>query len=268
MKKLCSFFVFYLAFIHLIFAGGGCVIDSANTRFFYPAPDSLPCIERNVAYGEVIQIAVPQTINLQDFGAPFPFILTVDSVVITGVNGLPNGIAYSPNPANGVLYGGERGCALVYGTTSDPSGRYPVTFNGTFTAHGMPFPPFFDGDTTLDMATLQNLSQGMFDMYVDVIEQGAACRPFSDISDFQISGNEISVCPNPNNGSFRLTIESKNRMPSEIEISDLTGRAIYSQLMGQESPTSFINLDRVSKGLYTIQLKTPNGFTSKLVSIE
>ena len=252
------------------FAANSCTIDSANTQFFAPGPDSLPCIERTVYYDQSIQIAVPTTINLQDFGAPLSFILTVDSVVITGVNGLPNGITYAPNPSNGVLYGGKKGCAQVYGTTTDSAGHYPITFNGTFTAHGFPFPPFFDGDTTIDFATLQSLGQGMFDMFVDVINPGDPCRPSLGIGSFNSSLNtNIHIVPNPSNGIIGLSLDAGRRLNGEIAVLDMTGRKIFSQpidAVGLYKTT--INLSNYSKGLYTLQLRTAEGFESKSISIE
>src|SRR5687768_17047763 len=113
MKKLYSFLIFAFSSISFLAAQPPCTIDSSNTAFFSPRPDSLACVERTQSYSQVIQIAVPASINMQDFGAPFPYYLFVDSVVITGVNGLPTYITYSSIPANGVLYGGQRGCALV-----------------------------------------------------------------------------------------------------------------------------------------------------------
>lgn len=246
-----------------------CVIDSSNTDFF-PRPDSLPCVERTIAYNEVIQIAVPTSIDLQDFGAPFPFILYVDSVVITGVNGMPTGITYQAKPANGVLYGGGFGCALVTGTTTVPAGRYPLTFDGTFTAHGQAFPPFFDGDTTIDFATLAAQSQGMFQLYLDVIEPGSACRPVSSIRDFNAALNaSLFIFPNPNNGIFELKVNSGGKINGEIAITDVTGRNIFIQplnTVGLYSTT--INLSGLPKGIYAVQLKTAEGFASKTISIE
>lgn len=270
MKKI--FFVLSISLIaQLTYAGGGCVIDSANTDFFSPRPDSLPCIERTVAYNQIIQIAVPSSVDLQDFGAPIPFVLTVDSIVITGVDGLPNGITYYMNPDSGVLYGGQNGCAQVIGTTTDPTGHYPVTFQGTFTAHGSPFPPFFDGDTTIDFATLQSMGGNAFEMFVDVIEPGDPCRPAPNgINDFSADLNSlIHVYPNPNNGNFELKIDAGRRINGEVVVVDVTGRKVFAQpidAIGQYVKS--INLSSFGKGIYTLQLRTANGFASKNISIE
>ncbi len=271
MKKIHTLLAAFLFSAQAIFAGAGCVIDTANTDFFSPRPDSLPCVERTMPYSQVLQIKVPSTIDLQDFGSPISFVLTVDSVVINGVNGLPTGLNYESNPANGVFYGGTHGCALVHGTTSDPAGHYPITFDGTFTAHGQPFPPYFDGDTTIDFATLQGLSQGMFDLFLDVINPGDECRPVtSGINDFSADLNSlIQVYPNPNSGVFSVKINSGRRVNGEIVIVDVTGRRVYSQPVDAVGLyTNTVDLSQFGKGLYTLQVRTADGFASKNISVE
>ncbi|MCW5906892.1 MAG: T9SS type A sorting domain-containing protein [Chitinophagales bacterium] len=254
----------------IAYAQTGCVIDSTNTNFFAPRPDSLPCVERTVYYDQTIQIAVPTSINLQNLGAPIPFVLYVDSVVITGVNGLPNGISYTPNPANGVLYGGQKGCAQVFGTTTDPAARYPITFEGTFTAHGFPFPPYFDGDTTIDFATLQGLSQGMFDLFLDVINPGDECRPASGIANFSASLNAlVRVYPNPSNGVFHFSVNSGKRLTGTIEVMNIAGQAVTTQAIDAIGlfETTF-NLSNMPRGMYTVLLKTSEGVAAKNISVE
>jgi hypothetical protein len=248
-----------------------CTIDAADTSFFSPRPDSLPCVERTIMYNQVIQIKVPVSINLQDFGAPIPFILYVDSVVITGATGLPTGISYAANPSSGVLHGGQHGCALVTGTTTDPAGHYPIIFNGTFTAHGQPFPPFFDGDTTIDFATLQAQSMGLFNMFVDVINPGAPCRPApSSVGDFNADLNSlVSIYPNPNNGVFELNLNAGRTVRGEINVVDVNGRKVFAQAIEANGVyKTTIDLSAYAKGLYTLQLKTSENIVSKSISIE
>ncbi len=248
-----------------------CTIDSSNTAFFSPRPDSIPCVERTVPYSQVIQIKIPTSIDLQDFGSPISFVLTVDSVVITGVNGLPTGLTYESNPSGGVFYGGSYGCALLEGTTTDPADRYPITFNGTFTAHGQPFPPFFDGDTTIDFATLQSLGGGLFDLFLDVINQGDPCRPApSGISDFSADLNSlIRVYPNPNNGLFNVRIDAGRRLKGDMVILDVTGRKVFTEAIDAVGLyTNSINLSQFAKGLYTLQVRTAEGNASKSISVE
>src|ERR1043165_5379463 len=266
MKKLYFLVIAALLSLQAAFAGVGCTIDPNNNDFFNPRPDTLPCVVRNQAYNQVIQIKIPTSIDLQQFGAPFPFIMTVDSVVIDSITGFPNGIFYALNPPSGHMYGGDRACALLSGVTSDPVDNYPITFHGTMTLHGQAFPPYFDGDTTIDLETIQSQPQNPFNASLDVINQGDVCRPVqAGINDFNNELNaSISVYPNPNNGAFELRMNAGGRVNGEVVVVDAMGRKVYSQaidVMGLYSNN--IDLGGIAKGLYTLQIRTQTGFGSK-----
>lgn len=268
--------IYFLVFVALIsiqsaFAGVGCNIDPNNTAFFSPRPDSLPCVERGVSYNQVLQIKIPSSVDLQDFGAPISFVLTVDSVVFDSISGLPAGLDYALNPSSGIFYGDANACGVLYGTTNAPAGNYPLIFHGTMTLHGFPFPPLFDGDTTIDLAMIQSQPQNPFQASVDVIEQGAPCRPVqSGINDFSAELNALlQVYPNPSNGVFNVRIDAGRRLNGEIIVVDVTGRKVYSQAMDVVGLyTNTIDLQQLGSGLYTVQLRTAEGFASKNISIE
>lgn len=272
MKKVYTFIALSFMLLQTVFAGGViCEIDTNNTQFFSPSPDSIPCIERGNPVTQVIQISVPSTIDLADFGAPISFILTVDSVVITAINGLPTGLTYGFNPGNGIFYGGTRGCSLVSGTTNDPVGNYPLAFDGYMSLHGMPFPGIFDGDTTIDLATLATLSQGMFSLAVDVINPGDECRPApSKVNGVSADLNAmIYVYPNPNSGQFEFKLNAARRVNGEIVITNVAGQKVFTQRIDTEGfYNTNIDISNLAKGLYTLQLRTADGFASKNISIE
>ena len=270
MRKIYFLLIPFLFSIQTIFAGVNCTIDTSNTAFFNPRPDSLPCVERGVLYTQTLQIKIPTSIDLQQFGAPISFILTVDSVVFDSVGGLPNGLNLSLNPFSGHLKGGQHACAVVSGTTNDPTGNYPLTFYGNMTLHGAAFPPLFDGDTTIDLAVIQSNPQNPFHASLDVIDPGAACRASTNVRDFNAELNSfIQVFPNPNNGAFEFRLNAGRRVNGEIVITDVTGRKVYTeQLDAVGFYSSSIYLSQFSKGLYTLQLRTANGFDSKNISIE
>lgn len=271
MNKIYSLFTLLALSVTITCSGVGCTIDLSNTLFFSPAPDSLPCIERSVAFQQVVQIHVPQTFDVGPFiGLPAGLvILTVDSMHINSLTGLPTGLVYDLNPANGFFVGGDNGCALVNGTTNDPAGHYPLTTNGTISLSGIPGGFGFPPDTTFDLATVQAQS-GMFQLAVDVINQGDPCRPQTSINDFSSQLNSIlQVYPNPSNGVFELKLNTGGRVNGEVVVMDMTGRKIVGRsldIMGAYSTT--INLSNQPKGLYILQLRTTEGVASKNISIE
>lgn len=269
MKKIYFSIVALLFSVQSIFAVG-CTIDSTNTAFFSPAPDSIPCIERGVAYTQVIQIHVPQQFDIAPFvGLPFPILLTVDSLNIDSITGFPTGLTYDLNPADGHFLGGDNGCALASGTTNDTVGNYPLHIHGTISVSGIPGGFGFPPDTTFQLEQAQSMS-GMFKLSVDVINQGDVCRPSTGIRDFNAALNSlVQVYPNPSNGNFELRVDAGRRVKGEIVVTDITGRKVYSQQIDALGLfTSGINLSQFGKGLYTLQIRTAEGFASKNISIE
>jgi hypothetical protein len=271
MKNIKTLFVASLLSVSG-FVTAQCTIDPNNTDFLSPQPQNLPCIERTVGYNQTIQIAVPATFDLSTIipTIPLPITLTVDSVVITAINGQPSGITYQFNPANGVFYGGTNGCALVTGTTTDPVGNYPLTFDGTITLSGIPQGFGFPPDTTVDLAVLQAQPQNPFSFFLDVIEPNDPCRPNTSINKFNTELNSaIRITPNPNNGSFEFTLNAGRQVNGQIKIVDITGREVYSENL---DVTGFYNtridLRQFAKGLYTLQLRTAEGFASKNIVVE
>jgi len=273
MKNFKTLFVASLLSVSGI-ASAQCTIDPSNTEFLAPQPQDLPCIERTVPYNQTLQISVPNSIDLSTIvpGLPFPINLTVDSVVITAINGLPTGITTQLNPASGVFYGGTNGCALATGTTTDPAGNYPLTFDGTITLSGLPSIPGFNlpSDTTVDLAVLQAQPQNPFSFFVDVIEPGAACRPNTSINKFNTELNSaIRITPNPNNGVFEFTLNAGRNVNGQLKIVDITGREVYNESLAVAGLyNTRIDLRQFAKGLYTLQLRTAEGFASKSIVVE
>lgn len=260
--------------IAVAFAGNNgvaCTIDSSNTDFFNPRPDTLPCVERGNAYDQVIQIKVPTSIDLQTLvpSLPFPFVLNIDSVVIDSVTGFPQGLYYMIRPYNGVLYGGDNGCAEISGTTNDPAGNYPITFHGTMTLHGMAFPPYFDGDTTVDFATIQSAPQNPFSASLDVINPGDQCRPAAPSGIINAELNAaIRVYPNPTNGVFQFNLNTGSRTDGELLVIDALGQVVYRQdVMAQGQYQTTVDLGKHAPGIYTVQFKTEKGMASKTISV-
>lgn len=271
MKFFYSF-LFSLT-VFSVFAGGpACTPDPNNTAFLSPTPDSIPCVERDSFYSQVLQIYVPVSIDLQTLipAIPFPFIMTIDSIVIDSVTGLPNGMIYALNPSNGHFLGGTNNCAYVNGTTSDPTGHYPAIFHGFITMHGAAIPGIFDGDTTVSLDVLQAAPQNPFELAIDVINGGEECRPGVGISAFKNNLNTLmQVFPNPNNGNFELRLNAGRRINGEVVITDLNGKKVFSEhldVVGLYAES--FRLSHLPKGLYTVQLRTAEGFASKNISIE
>ena len=75
-------------------------------------------------------------------------------------------------------------------------------------------------------------------------------------------GNSIklSISPNPNNGSFTLSINNSNAKTNEtyhIEIYDVIGNLLHSEeIRGESSVITNMQMESLSKGMYFLSLKT------------
>jgi hypothetical protein len=71
---------------------------------------------------------------------------------------------------------------------------------------------------------------------------------------------KVSISPNPNNGSFTLSIDNSNAKLNEtyfIEIYDVLGNFLHSEeIKGGNLVTTNIQMKSLSKGMYFLSLKT------------
>jgi hypothetical protein len=142
MKKILPLLLFPLMLFMQHDSIAQCTISTTDTTIGF-SPPALPCITQGSAYGEAVQVAVPATASYDVILS-----LTIDSVRLLSVTGLPAGITVSGSPASGVILGGGNGCLWFAGTTGTAAGNYPLTYRiRVWTAYsGASEAPF---DTTL-----------------------------------------------------------------------------------------------------------------------
>ncbi|HLP20715.1 MAG TPA: T9SS type A sorting domain-containing protein [Chitinophagales bacterium] len=256
----------------MLFAGATqaqCTIDAnaQTTPGVNPTADQLPCIIRTVAYDQTLQGKIQDTKDTAFVG--FATTIRVDSVSIDSIAGLPTGITWAKNPD--ILLGGENGCLRLTGTTTDPVGRYDlVAYGRAWLRILVPNTPIGSIDTPYAYNGNLNRFSPFGDYYLDVINQGDVCHQSVGINDFSAELNAaFSVYPNPNNGVFEIKLNAGSRVNGSVNVIDVTGRVVYTQnidVMGLYSNT--VNVTEFSKGIYTVQLRTQNGFASKNISVE
>lgn len=265
-------FSFFIIQLYAMAGGGGCTPDSTNDDFFNPHPDTMPCVERNVLYDQIIQIYVPGDFDLQTIAPnlPFPVPVTIDSMVITGVSGLPTGINYYLNPSNGVLYGDTWACVNLLGTTSDTVGRYPLTLSGFISLSNLPIFPGLNQnpDTTLSLATVQSLNPTTFSLFVDVIEQGDQCRVGTAVPQITESVSCLHVYPNPAQDQLQATWTSTST-EGIIALSNAIGQVVYQQsFSGAGFHQQYIATDGLAVGVYTLSVNNTSARSYKKVIIK
>lgn len=74
------------------------------------------------------------------------------------------------------------------------------------------------------------------------------------------SYSAFNVYPNPNNGILNISLTNTSDKQT-IEIKNIIGQTVYSQIAGNSSTTT-INLSDINKGIYTVSLINENGTSS------
>ena len=87
---------------------------------FTPDATMLPHINQNTPYDQVVTI--------ENFGSLAG--VTVVSLEINDITGMPSNITDQLNPSNGIFSTSQIGCVRFTGTTNDPAGTYPLDFWG------------------------------------------------------------------------------------------------------------------------------------------
>ncbi len=262
MKKF--YFLLAVALLAVSTIQAQCVIDTTHlpsgSPGVYPSADSLPCIHRTVLYSQTIQGRIQSSKDTTISGISGT--ITVDSVQIDTINGAPNGITWVTNPRT--LYGGQAGCIKFSGTTSDVAGQYPLTAIG-------------DAWLTINAAPI--LNNYAYHYHGDLNQFSSfggyyltVCADSTNNGINQVSAGlsaSLEVYPNPSNGVFEVKLNTEEAETGEMIVIDGTGRIVYSQTIS--SPGFYnatINLSKFAKGVYTLQVRTANGFASKHISIE
>ena len=126
MKQLFTFFFLLLT---ATYVQAQCTPDPSYTSAgFYSSAgkDTLPGAEIDVVYDEVITVVIPADTNT---GIPGVGTISIDSVVLVSVTGLPVGLAYET--LSDKIDGGKSGCVKISGkpTNSGDVGTAKITIN-------------------------------------------------------------------------------------------------------------------------------------------
>lgn len=80
----------------------------------------------------------------------------------------------------------------------------------------------------------------------------------------------FNLYPNPNNGNFTMEFYLDRTKPLQTEITDVTGRVVYTDVIHVESgvQTVSLNLSHLAKGIYNLKLSGDDGVMAKHFVIE
>ena len=166
--------------------------------------------------------------------------------------------------------GGGKGCISFYGTTTDPTGSYPITAIGTAWLTGSAF------GQSAPYTRRGNLNQyaPFSGYYLRVVSTPDSCHLYIDsataVTNYNQSLNaKITVFPNPNTGVFTLQVNAASPVTGKVFIFDGLGRRVHEQSIDVLGPYSTtIDISKFAAGLYTLQVSTPQGSAVQKISVE
>jgi hypothetical protein len=177
-----------------------CITDTSvllnSPGGFYPDAAHLPAVVQDSAYNQTvtgkIQDTMSMTFNIPGVPIPITVSITVDSVRLDSIQGLPSGINWSKS--SNTLPGGGYGCVQFTGTTTDSAGRYTTNAIGMIWAH-LYVPGFVNVDT-FSYGSLQRLpAYRNFYLVVDSTEQALAATANARTICGAITGGTATVFP-------------------------------------------------------------------------
>ena len=176
---------------------------------------AFPDVLAGASYSTYVDFVVPtDTVIMYDVsgnGTPTEVTVTLDSMVVDAVIGLPNGLSFTCNPLGCSFTGGSSACATIEGTTNDPTGIYPLQV--VTIAYGN------------FMNLIYDIQVDTIDSYALVIQGGASIgttldgvvtyenglyTPLSSvtINALDINGNCVNAAITDSNGYYNMPVAS------------------------------------------------------------
>ena len=249
MKQLLLTF---LAICIALFSYSQCTPNSSITS---PGifPDEITNLDEafvGQAYSTQIDVLTPLDTSVSLSGLNVN--VTISSIDLTSITGLPNNFTYSCAPDTNCSFpGGTYACAEIYSTvnpTQADVGYYPLIMTTSTLAINV---PLIGSITQLDTV----------DYYFIDISNASATLELVNASTFKV----LDVFPNPvsNNASFQFVIgESEN---ISFYIIDMLGNIINEKKINSNYGVNKFNIDisKLSSGIYTYCFKNSTNIISK-----
>ena len=197
-------------------------------------PDSLAIATKNVAYQQVMQFESPTdtTVTVPVFGT-VP--AKIDSISIDSVVGMPTGFIYQCNKPKCLVKGGEIGCGIMSGTTSQ-TGNFPL--NVYITSYGR--------GNVLGSWVAQK--QQAINTHYSVVVKNAT--GIFEIIDHSLP---IKVYPNPAQNKLFIDAKSVSSGTAVVKLFDLNGRLFSSELINVYNNPS-IDISNLHAGIYFAEI--------------
>lgn len=203
-----------------------------------------------------LTIVINDTLNLGTFA------FGLDSIIITQVLGLPQGLTYSCDPSNCHYLRNTINCAAIYGTptAANAPGDYDMTIKGSAFVNGSSLP------LPLEFPNAQ-LAPGKYTIHVNA----NASDPCGTTGTHNLEGKvSISTSPNPTSGPTQIKINSQINGLFELRVLDLLGQQHSQRTVSISSGENTVDFDasQFANGLYLVQMHNETGFVSQKIVVQ
>ncbi len=201
------------------------------------------------AYSTQIDVLTPLDTSVSLSGLTVP--VTISTIDLTSITGLPNNFTYACNPPNCSFPGGTYACAEIYSTvnpTQADVGYYPLVMYTSTLAINV---PLIGSITQLDTV----------DYFFIDISNATATLEHLNASTFKI----LDVFPNPvsDNASFQFVLGKSENV--SFYIIDILGNIVHEKKINSNYGVNKFDVDisKLTSGIYTYCFKNSNNLISK-----
>lgn len=256
-----------------------CTIQSLDSAGLDPRWQDLACVQRGVAYDEVINIK-----NFDSLGTITVNWLRVDSLapiydnnVARPFTGLPAGINWqmnvpTGNPAN-TLNRDENGCIQISGTSNAPRGDYRigiyVTVNTSLIELSGEAADLVDqiGPLIGGGGNLPN-----FAYFSRVIEPTETCPDsllLTSVKDLK-NVNGLNISPNPISSTAVISFASTENASYTVRMIDIVGKEVFNEKWNVNAGNNRFELNKgdLNRGIYIFTISDGRSVATRRVIIE
>jgi len=241
--------------IATIFASAQCTPDS---QFSAPGiyPDSATGLSPTYvgqAYNEVITIITPLDTTVMYNGIPLA--VTIQTIELTSVTGLPASFTYDCATSNCVFIGGSTSCAVLSSANplSSEIGSHQIIMSTTTTVDagiGVPITQ----DDVIDY------------YYIDIVDNTTSVVNQFDNTTFNLK----DVYPNPVNNTAKIQYISGLITTVEFNIYNLLGEEVESRVISSSRGVNTININTsaYSEGMYLYSINNGSEILTKRMIVK
>ncbi|MDP7567729.1 MAG: T9SS type A sorting domain-containing protein [Flavobacteriales bacterium] len=241
--------------IATIFASAQCTPDAQYTLpGIYPdSATGLPNAIVAQAYNEVITIITPLDTTVMYNGIPLA--VTVQTIELTSVTGLPASFTYDCATSNCVFIGGSTSCAVLSSANplSSEIGLHQIIMSTTTTVDagiGVPITQ----DDVIDY------------YYIDIVDNTTSVVNQFDNTTFNLK----DVYPNPVNNTAKIQYISGLITTVEFNIYNLLGEEVESRVISSSRGVNTINVNTstYSEGMYLYSINNGKQILTKRMIVK